>query len=71
MSIPMQEIQSSNVKSIGYDEETKTLAVEFKNGATYHYDGVPKDEWETARTADSFGTHFHANIKNRYTGVKQ
>ena len=39
-SIAMCDCKSSQLKSHGYDSASKTLAVQFKNGGTYHYAGV-------------------------------
>jgi len=34
-------VRSSKVKSIGYDEDTCILEVEFNNSSIYRYHGVP------------------------------
>ncbi len=36
-------VVSSNLASAGYDAETRTLEVEFSNGAVYRYGDVPYD----------------------------
>ena len=59
-------VSSSNVNSIGYDADTQTLEVEFKNGAIYHYFGVPEYEHDGLMSADSKGKYLHSHIKNRY-----
>jgi hypothetical protein len=56
-------VSSSNIVSIGYDQSTQTLEVEFMKGAVYQYSGVPSEEFEAFMGADSKGTHFHAHIK--------
>ena len=38
-----QNVTSSNVKAIGYDDRTQTLEVEFLNGRVYQYYGVPEN----------------------------
>lgn len=65
-----QSVTSSNLKAVGYDEATKTLEVEFKNGSTYQYDDVPQAEYEAMMDAESVGRYFLANIKDRYTTRK-
>jgi len=55
---------SSNLVSVGYDGQTQTLEIEFKNGAVYQYSGVPLDEFNAFMNADSKGTYFHARIKH-------
>jgi len=63
---------SSNLKSVGYDINTKTLEIEFKNGSVYQYYGVPLDIYEKLMKAPSHGKFFHAHIRNvyRYKRIK-
>ena len=60
------DVVSSNIKQIGYDEETKTLGIVFNNDTLYHYSNVEKEEFEGLRDADSVGKYFHSNIKGFY-----
>jgi hypothetical protein len=39
-------VKSSNVASLGHDESSNTLEVEFAKGAIYQYFGVPQDIYE-------------------------
>ena len=64
-------VTSSNVKSIGHDADSNTLAVEFKDGSIYHYHDVPKDIHEGLVSAKSVGSYIHANIKGKYKHAKQ
>ena len=64
-------VSSSNIKSIGHDPETKTLAVEFQDGSIYHYHDVEKDAHENLIGAKSIGKHLHSNIKGIYKHSKQ
>ena len=63
-------VSSSDIASIGYDEDTQTLEVEFKNGSVYQYSGIPSTEHDGIMNSDSKGKYLHANIKNRYSYVK-
>ena len=56
-------VKSSQIQSIGYDPETKTLEVEFKNGAVYTYQNVEEDHHKALMTAKSHGSHFGQHIK--------
>ena len=40
-------IQSDNVQAAGYDVNSMTMTVQFKNGYTYEYYGVPVELWES------------------------
>lgn len=64
-------VTSSNISSIGHDEKENILAVEFKDGSVYHYHDVPKDAHQALVGAKSVGSHFHSNIKNKYSHSKQ
>lgn len=63
--IQLNPVESNQVGAIGYDPETKTLAVRFRRGAgaIYHYPGVERETFEAFRGADSIGTYFGQNIK--------
>lgn len=63
--IPMRPVESNQVKAIGYDEATKTLAVTFTRGAgaIYHYPNVEPDLYAEFIGAESIGTFFGKHIK--------
>lgn len=63
--ITLHPVKSSQVKSVGYDHGTNTLAVQFSHGkgAIYHYPGVTKDQYEKFVNAKSIGVHFGQHIK--------
>jgi len=60
------EVQSATMTRIGYDETSQILAVEFKNGTTYHYFDVPKHVFEQMKAASSKGSFLAQNIKGVY-----
>ncbi len=64
--IDMQDVKSSQVKQIGYNPDTKTLAVTFTRGAgaCYHYGGVSPEDYQKFLKADSIGIHFGKHIKS-------
>lgn len=67
MSIPdMEPVSSSNIAAIGYSVEDQTVYVQFLNGSTYAYKGVPEHEFENLRTAPSVGAYLNRNYKNVY-----
>lgn len=69
--IDMQPVKSSNISKLGYDAESKTLAVEFAGGSLYHYDGVSKKEFDEMMAAKSIGGYHHKNIRGIYSHKKQ
>lgn len=69
------EVVSSNIQQLGYDQETLTARVVFKNKAgeataTWDYVGVTAAVFREWIEADSPGRFFQARIKGHYTGTK-
>ncbi len=59
-------VQSSNIRSVGYDGGAETLEVEFTSGSVYQYFDVPESEYEGLMNAGSKGRYFNRNIKECY-----
>lgn len=60
------KVKSSNIISIGYDDDLEILEVAFKDGAVYQYDGVPKKLHLKLMKAKSPGKVLHAEIKGKF-----
>jgi len=69
LDIEKVPVTSSNIEAIGYDEETMTLRIWFKNGA-YDYENVPPADFENLKLAKSPGSIFASNIKGKYSFKK-
>jgi hypothetical protein len=61
-----QPVSSSNIASIGYDEPTQLLEVEYLNGGLYHYFNVPSVVHDALMAAPSHGTYLNAYVKGQY-----
>jgi len=60
-------VTSSDIASIGYDDDSSTLEIEFHSGNNiYQYYGVPKFEYDGIMNASSHGKYLNQNIKNKY-----
>lgn len=59
-------VPSTNISSIGYDEVTETLEIEFLNGTIYQYFNVPKNMYDQLMQAGSKGKFLNTYIKNAY-----
>lgn len=59
-------VSSSNIASIGYDENTSTLEIEFLNNSIYQYFDVPQHIYNDLMQADSQGQYLAQNIKGVY-----
>ncbi|WP_211284420.1 KTSC domain-containing protein, partial [Amycolatopsis azurea] len=62
-----QSVTSTNIASIGYDPQTRTLEIEFHNGRVYQYSGVSEATATALLNAASHGQHFNLYVKDRYT----
>lgn len=65
IEIPLTPVQSNQVKAVGYDAPTQTLAVTFTRGpwTIYQYPNVSPDLHQQFMEAESKGTFFGAHIK--------
>lgn len=59
-------VSSSNIASIGYDEATSTLEIEFLNNSIYQYFDVPQHIYRGLMSAESHGKYLAQNIKGVY-----
>lgn len=62
--IALQPVTSNQVRAIGYDHDSKTLAVSFTRGAqnVYHYPEVAPETACAFLMAESLGKHFGEHI---------
>lgn len=66
MNILMVPVISSQIKSIGYDSETRTLYIEFSSGVVYeYYDILPETYQAMLIPTMSIGLYFRENIRNK------
>ena len=68
-TITMQEVESSQIHSIGHDPNTNTLAIRFRDRKTnlptslYHYSNFTADDFKAFSDAESKGSHHGKHIK--------
>ena len=68
-----KHVRSSNLKSVGYDPEAKTLEIEFLNGGLYKYFNVPENIYNELMAASSHGSYFDQYVKKggyRYSKLR-
>jgi hypothetical protein len=63
-------VRSSNIKSVGYDESSAVLEVEFHSTGIYQYRGVSKEIYKDFMAASSKGRYFERHIKDRFPTTK-
>lgn len=61
---------SSNLRSLGYDDERHVLEVEFRSGETWRYADVPAGLVSRVRTAESPGRVFIRTIRDRFLALR-
>lgn len=59
-----EPVASSNISSIGYDEQAQTLEVEFHGGSIYQYYNVTRAIFDQLMQAPSKGQFLAYQIKN-------
>ena len=63
-----KRVNSSKLRSVGYDEATKTLEVEMSNGQIYQYVGVYPEVHRRFMAAPNPTSFFDDKIDEEYTG---
>jgi hypothetical protein len=63
----MPPVNSSAIKFIDYDQDTRQLFITFKEGKPYTYYDVPEVVYQSFLNAASKGKFFQENIKDRYS----
>lgn len=56
-------VRSSDIATIGYDQGSQTLEIEFRTGAIYQYSKVPLEAFRALMNAPSHGKYFAAHIR--------
>lgn len=67
----MTFVDSSNIESIGYDDDTLELHVQFLSGGLYVYGDVPREIFDDLLNAPSKGSFLNREIKGVYQYAKQ
>jgi hypothetical protein len=64
-------VSSSAISSVGYDERSAVLEVEFRSGAVYDYLQVPKKVYRDLLKAPSKGGFVSQRVRDRYEFVRR
>lgn len=59
-------VESSDIVSVGYDAQNRTLEIEFHGGRIYQYRNVDADIHAQLMRADSHGEYFNTFVHGRY-----
>jgi hypothetical protein len=66
-----QTVSSSAISSVGYDERSAVLEVEFSSGAVYDYLQVQKKVYRALLKAPSKGSFVSRRVRDRYEFVRR
>ncbi len=61
-----EPVESSMIRSVGYDAATETLEVEFTSGTVYQYVEVPPEVHRELMEAGSCGSYMRACVIDAY-----
>ncbi|PYQ67930.1 MAG: KTSC domain-containing protein [Acidobacteria bacterium] len=64
-------VTSSAISSVGYDDRSSVLEVEFRSGAVYNYLNVPKKVYRALLNAPSKGSFVSRRVRDRYSFVRR
>ena len=61
-----RRVESTTVRSIGYQGKSRILEIEFQSGVVYQYVDVPARVYEEFWQAESKGKYFNSKIRGAY-----
>ena len=64
-------VDSSAISSVGYDERSSVLEVEFNSGVVYDYYDVPSRVYRDLLRAASKGRFVSRRVRDRYPFVRR
>jgi hypothetical protein len=59
-------VKSRILCSVGYDDSTKILEIEFHTGLVYQYSGVPPKVYADLMHSDEIGKYFSEKVRPRF-----
>ena len=62
-----KKVNSSNIRTIGYDPGTQTLEVELSDGTIWQYSRVPSEVHRRLMAAPTMISYYRDNIEDDYS----
>lgn len=62
----MIRVASSAISAVGYDPSTMRMKIQFVQGDTYDFCGVPAHVFQGLLSARSKGVYYNDHIRDRY-----
>jgi len=63
-------VESTSIALVGYDDESRTLEIQFVHGGVYQYGSVPAEVHDRLLAAGSKGAFFREEIRDVYECFK-
>lgn len=57
-------VTSSSIASVGYDDASQVMEIEFKTGKVYQYPMIAREKYDEMMAAPSVGKYYAANFKH-------
>jgi KTSC domain len=64
-------VDSTTMRSVGYDAAEQVLEIEFTSGAVYQYVDVPAAIFDRLMQAESKGRYFNDEIRDDYITLRE
>jgi hypothetical protein len=61
-----QPVKSRILRSVGYDESTKILEIEFQTGLVYQYSGVPPKVYKDLMHSGEIVKYFYEKVRPKF-----
>ena len=61
-----QSVKSFTLRSVGYDDSTKILEIEFHTGVVYQYSGVPPKVYADLMRSGEIGKYFSEKVRPKF-----
>ena len=65
-----QEVASTTMRSVGYDQAKQVLEIEFQSGVIYQYLDIAPAIYKELVEAESKGRYFNSEIRDAYEFVR-
>ena len=65
-----QAVESTTMRSVGYDQTNQVLEIEFHTGMIYQYPDIPLVIYKALLEAESKGRYFNSEIRDTYEFVR-
>ena len=62
-----KKVNSSQIRSIGYDEQSRILEVELSDGSIWQYSQVPSEVHRRLLAAPSVVSYYRDNVEDDYS----